>query len=203
MIDKDVEKAAALKRFEYSLLGKKLKAQTDIEKKQYQKLDDTDEFDGTINKNSTLKNYSKLDLIYDTNHSFFKYYHDDKKFDNLSFNLKYSLLAEFLNDIDKFSDLKPRKKSTKKKKTKMHDTVSELHNKFLNKYLNEYYDLKKETKEKLGFKFKPINLKLKDMIMVNCVMKHQMKIMMIIIIMKKKDILIYLTYHHKKVMKKK
>ena len=39
-------------------------------KKQYQKLDDTDEFDETINKNSTLKNYSKLDILYDTNHSF-------------------------------------------------------------------------------------------------------------------------------------
>ena len=39
-------------------------------KKQYQKLDDTDEFDETINRNSTLKNYSKLDILYDTNHSF-------------------------------------------------------------------------------------------------------------------------------------
>ena len=30
-----LEKAATLKRFEYSLLSKKLKAQTDIAKKQY------------------------------------------------------------------------------------------------------------------------------------------------------------------------
>ena len=34
-------KAATIKRFEYFLLGKELKAQTAISKKQYQKLDDT------------------------------------------------------------------------------------------------------------------------------------------------------------------
>ena len=95
-----------MKRFEYSPLGKELKAQTDIAKKLYQKLDDTDEFDETINKKSRLKNYSKSDLIYETNHSFFKYYRESKKFDNFSFKSTYSFLAEFLNDIDKVSDLK-------------------------------------------------------------------------------------------------
>ena len=39
-----LEKSATTKRFEYSSLGKELKAQTDIAKKQYQKLDNTDEF---------------------------------------------------------------------------------------------------------------------------------------------------------------
>ena len=39
-------KAAAMKRFEYLPLGKK--AQTDIVKKQYQKLDDTYDFDKII-----------------------------------------------------------------------------------------------------------------------------------------------------------
>ena len=52
MIGKDVlpekdllEKAATIKRFEYSYLTKKLNAQTDIARKQYQKLDDTYKFD--------------------------------------------------------------------------------------------------------------------------------------------------------------
>ena len=36
-----LEKAAAIKRFEYLLLGKELKAQADIVRKQYQNLDDT------------------------------------------------------------------------------------------------------------------------------------------------------------------
>ena len=54
--DKDLlEKLAELKRFEYSPLGKELKAQNDITKKQYKKLDDTKEFDETINKKLTLK----------------------------------------------------------------------------------------------------------------------------------------------------
>ena len=39
-----------MKRLEYSLLGKDLKAQTDIAKKQYQKLDDIYEFDKIIKK---------------------------------------------------------------------------------------------------------------------------------------------------------
>ena len=69
--EKDLlEKAPALKRFEYSPLGKELKAQTDTAKKQYYKFDDTNEFDEKINKKSPLKNCSKSDLTYDTNHSF-------------------------------------------------------------------------------------------------------------------------------------
>ena len=47
-----LEKAVALKRFKYSPLGKELKAETDIaKKKQFQKLDDTFEFDKLITKN--------------------------------------------------------------------------------------------------------------------------------------------------------
>ena len=40
----------------------------------------------------------------------------------------------------------------------MFDTDSELYNKFLDKYFDEYYDLEREEKEKLDFKFMPINL---------------------------------------------
>ena len=43
----------------------------------------------------------------------------------------------------------------------MHDTVLELYNKLLDKYFDEYYDLEKETKEELSFKFKPIKLKIR------------------------------------------
>ena len=48
-----LEKAATIKRFEYLPLGKELKAQTDIAKKQYQKLDKIYEFDEK--KNQQLK----------------------------------------------------------------------------------------------------------------------------------------------------
>ena len=46
----------------------------------------------------------------------------------------------------------------------MYDTSLELNSKFLDKYFDKYYDsmiYKKGTKEKLGFKYKPINLKVK------------------------------------------
>ena len=72
--EKDLlEKAAAIKRFQYLLLGKELKAQINIAKKQYQKLDNTYEFDKIIKKEKpTLENYSKSDLIYSSNYSFYK-----------------------------------------------------------------------------------------------------------------------------------
>ena len=59
--EKDLlEKAAIMKRFEYSSLGKELKAQTDTAKKQYQKLDDTFGFNKIIKEEkTTLENYIK------------------------------------------------------------------------------------------------------------------------------------------------
>ena len=63
--EKDLlEKAATMKRFKYSPLGKALKAQTEIAKKQYQKLDDTFGFNKVIKKvEQTFKNYNKLSQI--------------------------------------------------------------------------------------------------------------------------------------------
>ena len=63
--EKDLlEKAATMKRFKYSPLGKTLKAQTEIAKKQYQKLDDTFGFNKVIKKvEQTFKNYNKLNQI--------------------------------------------------------------------------------------------------------------------------------------------
>ena len=72
-----LKKAATIKRLEYSPLGKKLKAQIDISKKQYQGLDKIYEFDETINK-PTFKKYNKSDLIYNSKYSFQKYYRDSK-----------------------------------------------------------------------------------------------------------------------------
>ena len=49
--EKDLlEKAATMKRFEYSPLGKELRAQTDVAKKRYQKLDNTYEIEKIIKK---------------------------------------------------------------------------------------------------------------------------------------------------------
>ena len=54
--------------------------------------------------------YNKSDLIYNSKYSFYKYYRDSKKFDNLSFISKYSFLADFCNDLNKFNNLKTLKK---------------------------------------------------------------------------------------------
>ena len=60
-----LEKAAALKRFEYSPLGRELKRQTSVPEKQYQKLDNTYKSDKITKK----ENYSKSNVIYDANHN--------------------------------------------------------------------------------------------------------------------------------------
>ena len=66
-----LEKPAIMKRFEYSLLRKELTSQTDTAQTQYQRLDDTYEFDKISKKEkSTLGNYSKSNLIYNSNSNF-------------------------------------------------------------------------------------------------------------------------------------
>ena len=113
-----LEKVTAIKRFEYSPLSRELKKQIDIAKKQYQRLDTLCEFDETINihdKKQTLKKCNKSYLINNSNHSFYKYCRDIKKFDNLSLKSKYSILAEFFNDFGKLTELKTQKEKKKKK----------------------------------------------------------------------------------------
>ena len=93
-----LEKAAAIKRLEYSPFGKELKKETSVAEEQYQELDDTFEFDKIVKK----ENYSKSNPIYDTNHSFYKYFRDSKEIDNLSLKSKHSFLDKFFDDLDKF-----------------------------------------------------------------------------------------------------
>ena len=64
-----------------------------------------------IIENQHLK---KSNLIYDVNHSIYKY-HGIKKIDNLPLESKY-FLASLFNDLDKVSKLKPQNKEMKEKK---------------------------------------------------------------------------------------
>ena len=94
-----------------------MKKQTDIFKKEYQRLDKVYKLDEPINKNdrkAVLKKYNKSNLIYGANHSFYKY-HDINEFDNLFLESKYSFLANFFNYLDKFIKLEPKKKRNKRK----------------------------------------------------------------------------------------
>ena len=105
-----LEKASTMKSFEYLPLGKKLKAQTDIAKKQCQKLHNTFEFDKIIKKEKlTLENYSKLNIINNSKYSFYKYYHDSKIVDRISIKSKYLFLLEFSKDLNKFKKVKTNK----------------------------------------------------------------------------------------------
>ena len=64
---------------------KKIRAQTDIAKKQCQHLDDTHKLDKIIKKEKpTLKTCNKSDWIHKSIYSLYKYFCDIKKFDNLS-----------------------------------------------------------------------------------------------------------------------
>ena len=80
-----LEKAAALKRFEYLPLGKELKAQTDIAKKQHQKLD---------NEEWKIGKYNKSDMIDNTVNSLYKY-NDLKKVNKISMNQKSNFYQTF------------------------------------------------------------------------------------------------------------
>ena len=66
-------------------------------------------------KTKTVKKYTKSDLIYDINFSFYKY-HNIKRFDSRSFESKYSNLFEFKYDLHNFNKLEPAEKSQKRKK---------------------------------------------------------------------------------------
>ena len=113
--EKDLlEKAATMKRFEYLPLGKELKPQTDIAKKQYQELVNTYEFDNIIKKEKpTFKKYNISNLIHNSKYSFYEYY--IKKFNSLSLSSKYPILLLFYSDLNKLNNLNPKKESTKEK----------------------------------------------------------------------------------------
>ena len=110
-----------MKRIKYSPLGKELKAQTDIAKKQCQGLNNFLKSDEK--EEPMFKKYNKLDLIYDSKYRFYECYRDIKKLDKLSFKSKYSFLFEFFNELNKFNKLK-----TKKEKTILKNLINFLSN---------------------------------------------------------------------------
>ena len=120
-----------MKRFECSPLGKELKGETHISKKQYQKLDIDYKFD----EESKVGKYNKSDLIYKAIPN------DIKKFNKLSIESKKSFLSCFSSDLNRFSSINPRNENTIYRKTKMYHTALELYAEFLDIYFDKYYDL--------------------------------------------------------------
>ena len=95
--EKDLlEKAAIMKRVEDSPLGKELKAQIDIAKKQYKKLHNTDEFVRIKKEIPTVKKCKKSNLIYNSRHSFYEYYNNELlSSKRVSLESKYLFLLSF------------------------------------------------------------------------------------------------------------
>ena len=96
-----LEEAVTMKRVEYSLLHKELKAQTDIAKKQYQKLCSTYESEKIIRKEKpTLSEYNKSNLICDCKYSFYPY-NNIKNLNSIFLTSKYPILFSFYSELKK------------------------------------------------------------------------------------------------------
>ena len=83
-----LEKAAAIKRFEYSPFGKEFQKQTSVAEKQCQKFDSPFESnENKENKTNNKKSCTKSHQVYIKYFTFFKY-HDSSKFIKLSLDSK-------------------------------------------------------------------------------------------------------------------
>ena len=115
-----------MKRFEDLRISKKLKAQSDIAKKQYQKLDNTDEFVRIKNEIPTIKKYKRKNLIYNNRHSFYEYYNNKLLNSSKSYlEWKYMFLLSFYSDLNKNNNTNLQKESTKERKMSVYN-ASEL-----------------------------------------------------------------------------
>ena len=111
-----LEKAAALKKFKYSPLGKKMKKQTSVAEKQYQKFHNTYRFDRIKKEKGVIKKYNRLNLVYDSKYSFYEYY-NIPNCNTMSPESIYPVLLSFFNDLNKFNNPNIRKKKNKREKS--------------------------------------------------------------------------------------
>ena len=130
-----LEKAAALKRFEYSPLSRELKLQTSAAEKQYQKLDQVFQSNKKEEKNKISR--AKSNIICSEDFTFYKY-HNINKCDKRSFHSKQNNLNEFKDaleifyyDSERLNQIMKLRKRTQEKKVVI-NTASKLYNKLLN-----------------------------------------------------------------------
>ena len=96
-----LEKAAVIKIFEYSPLGKGLKKQTSIAEKRYQKLDNVFESNKKEVVIKIKRSGKKSNLVYSKYFSFYKY-HNINEFVKFSLDSKLNDLKEFKDKIELF-----------------------------------------------------------------------------------------------------
>ena len=147
-----LEKAAALKRFEYSPLGKELKAQTCVAEEQYQGLNklfnpDQKEEPVTI-KTEKSEIISESKLMYDNKYSFSEY-ENVRKFSDISFMSKYYKMLLFCHWLNEFRELMPRTEKTKNRKNNVYKNVAKLYDTLLAIYFTEYNNIIEEKMKRL------------------------------------------------------
>ena len=102
-----------------------------MEKKRYQILDDTFEFDKTIkkekptHKRSNHNRSNRSNVIYDSKYSFYPYYKIEN-FNNFFVVPKYPTLFSF-SKFNKFNNINPRKGCTKDKEANVCNNASKLY----------------------------------------------------------------------------
>ena len=141
-----LQKAATLKRFQYSL-----KAQTSVAEKQYQGLnklfkpDEKEEPVATDIEKSEITN--KSNLMYHNKYSFSEY-RNFKKCSDFSFMTKYDRLLSFYHRLNNFRNLTPRIVKTKLKKKSVFKNAANLYNTLLTIYFKDYNSFIDRKKKK-------------------------------------------------------
>ena len=131
-----LEKTSAVKRFEYELLGKKLKAQASAAEKQYQNLDNL--FESNKREEKIKRSRAKSNLVYSKVFTFYKY-RSINEFAKRSFYSKQDNLNKFKDILETFyydtEKIKPNKEAQEKdleKRKVVIDTAPRLYDKLLN-----------------------------------------------------------------------
>ena len=131
-----LEKTSAVKRFEYELLGKKLKAQASAAEKQYQNLDNV--FESNKREEKIKRSRAKSNLVYSKVFTFYKY-RSINEFAKRSFYSKQDDLNKFKDILETFyydtEKIKPNNEAQEKdleKRKVVIDTASRLYDKLLN-----------------------------------------------------------------------
>ena len=131
-----LEKTSAVKRFEYELLGKKLKAQASAAEKQYQNLDNV--FESNKREEKIKRSRAKSNLVYSKVFTFYKY-RSINEFAKRSFYSKQDNLNKFKDILETFyydtEKIKPNKEAQEKdleKRKVVIDTAPRLYDKLLN-----------------------------------------------------------------------
>ena len=103
-------------------------------------------------KKDNVKNIANRESAfnYDSKHSFYRFYKQYNKFEDMSLDSKYNKMKKFTNLLTIFKNLKPKNSKTELKKEPIIKNVDDLYEKCYNAYKKDYdnYDELSEAKKK-------------------------------------------------------